>query len=301
VPADQLPQALFCAQASDLLEAIASHRGVKIYVAEYQRRGRDATAMTWIASRDAIVASELIRVLSSRAAPSKLQVGMEFVPFHVPPVGADLPEQEFREDVRRAEAAFRQMRAREGETVAVLVGSQRVNYMVELMVASLFRAKPFQPATGKRRVPFHLAYHGDDRLVPSCFGSRSNPPGVTGPFQTGLWYQERPGKWVRCPFERDKKDAGIVITVHEPGCNALEMAIFGFSSAATEAMGRRLHSMNEFWPPCVESRGKRIAVHVCMFDLVCEGKDRATTGAVHAENFQIEALSAQVLEASLSR
>jgi hypothetical protein len=175
-----------------------------------------------------------------------------------------------------------------------------VNYLVENLVADLFGCEPFQPTRGRVRVPFYLAFRSRDRSVLSCFGGLQNPPGRRGAPEPGIYYLGADGKWVLCPYESRREDAGVVITVYDPGTKGIEMVVFGFSGWATEAMGRHLlREAEPFWPPYVKSKGKEIGIYICRFAM--EAETLTDSGeVVNAKNFKTMRLDGKTLTSYLA-
>jgi hypothetical protein len=281
VPADELPHGLFGVRPSALWEAVAGPGRVTLYLGEYQQADSDGQQMLWISRRDAHVAAEIVQKLSlppdgggSRRGPT---VRTEYVPFRTDVLGGGGAAartgrglKEFERDRTQSRKAFARMRSdADAPRTSVLIGSQRVNYLLEHHVASLFGCEPFTPADGTEpRVPFYLSYREKDRAVPSCFGGATNPPGYKGSFEPGVLYLDAKGNWQRCPWAPGEEDAGILILSRDPGTQALEMALFGFSGRGTEALGWHLvHSGDDFWPPYVEFKGKQVGVYVCRFKI----------------------------------
>jgi len=258
VPAEILPQALLGSRASGLWEAVARPGTVRIYLGEYQQIEPTAPEMLWVSRRDSTVAGEIVQVLSTPTVvgEGRPKVLIEHVPFRFATLGSHVRKAQFEQDLARSREMFTEMRSRRESGASILVGSQRVNYMVEHLVGDLFGCEPFRPLTDQIRVPFYLVYRRMDRPVPSCFGGQRNPPRRKSTRQPGIYYLTADAEWTHCPWISKQEDAGIVITVYDPGTKAVEMAVFGFSGRGTEALGRQLlRDADPFWPPYVESKG----------------------------------------------
>jgi hypothetical protein len=195
---------------------------------------------------------------------------MLYVPFYYTPGVFDVSGDGLTEDKDRASRIFENMRKDKGTgRSTILIGSQRVNYLVEYMVADLFNCVPFVPADKEPKVPFYLCYRKFDRLVPSCFGGQENPPGETGENGNGTYYLYENFKWQFLEWQRKITDAGIVIIIRE--ADTVEMAAFGFSGRSTNAICNALLQKYEyFWPEngtgescTVIARGKEIGIYIC--------------------------------------
>jgi len=174
-----------------------------------------------------------------------------------------------RQDKAASEDAYKKIRAQWGQSTSVLIGSQRVNHVVEHLVADLFGCDPFKPQRKNNRVPFYMCYRGTDRAVPSCFGGLKNPPGRRTKSVPGMYCIDDDEKWTTYPWERARQDAGIVITIYEPGTQGAALVVFGFSGQSTEIVGEQLlQDADAFWPPQVETRGKRVGIYICRLEML---------------------------------
>jgi hypothetical protein len=277
VPADTLPGALFGVRPSGLWQAMGQSKKILIFLGEYHLKGRtittpQASPPVSISRHDSVVSSKIIHFLSTEAElrDTRPSVKMLYVPFYYTPVVFDVSGDGLTEDKDRASRIFENMRKDKGTgRSTILIGSQRVNYLVEYMVADLFNCEPFVPADKEPKVPFYLCYRKFDRLVPSCFGGQENPPGGTGENGNGTYYLDENFKWQFLEWQRKITDAGIVIIIRE--ADTVEMAAFGFSGRSTNAICNALLQKYEyFWPEngtgescTVIARGKEIGIYIC--------------------------------------
>jgi len=262
VPAAELPGALFGADASGLWPAVAEHRTVTFYLGEYQQF-RGQIQIAWIARRDASVAAEIVRWLSTPgvAGKSPPEFHTKYLPFRVDV--SDSRTKRNKHDHSNAIQMYRQIRTELNGASAVLIGSQRINEVLEAFCADLFGCKPFS-ASHTIRVPFYLAFQSKLRPVESCFGGLDNPPGVHGKSVKGIHYLNRSGQWNCFRWIDDKQDSGIVITLYEPATKGMLLAILGLSGRASEALGHHLtRNSAPFWPPYAEKGGQKIGVYIC--------------------------------------
>jgi hypothetical protein len=302
---EELPQALFGVRPAGFWQASAAFGKVTIYIGEYQQAVRPGPARRWIALRDAEAWGDLIEQFTSyryqeRAGPMLTTV---HVPFRFFPVRSRRSQPEFEKDVAGAEKIHAAMRGQEG--AAILIGSQRVNYLLELLVAELFGAKPFRTVAPHQRpkVPFFLVYHGSDRAVTSCFGARDRVPGVNGRAVPGTYYVSADNRWVSFPWKRYHQDAGILITSYSPGTKRLQVALFGYSGWATGLLGKSLCvDSDRFWPPQAETkRGRLVGVYVCKFKSLRPDESAGFASTLPADNScEVVAIDPKVLKRYLS-
>ncbi|MBU0944717.1 MAG: helix-turn-helix transcriptional regulator [Proteobacteria bacterium] len=280
VPAETLPSALFGIRPSGLWRAMGHSKKILIFLGEYHLKGRavttpQASPPVSISRHDSVVSSKIIHFLSTDAElrDTRPSVKMLYVPFYFTPGVSDVRGDGFTEDKDRARRIFENMRndKRPGRST-ILIGSQRVNYLVEYMVADLFNCEPFVPAEKEPKVPIYLSYRKFDRLVPSCFGGEKNPLGATNENCHGTYYLDENFKWQFLEWQRRIADAGIVIITREADC--VEMAAFGFSGRSTNAIGNALLQKSEdFWPEngaggssTVVAGAKEIGIYVCQVE-----------------------------------
>ena len=261
VPGDSLPGALFAFRPMEVWKAIGGSNRVAIYLGMYVRKNMRTPAVpaNKVLSRDdAQVAARITTLLNlnGRMGNRFPVVTTQYVPFQYNPRSPDFSGEKFKEDKQRAVNLFRRMKENRMRENAILLGSQRVNYLVETLVADLFGCKPFEPIRKHTKVPFYLCYREFDLPVPSCFGGREPPPGFKGRAKCGTYYLDEHDQWQVLEWVQDKQDAGIVIVIREAG--SVQMAAFGCSGRATSALGISLIDHPErFWPH--EQEGIKVA------------------------------------------
>lgn len=287
VPAETLPGALFGFRTAGLWVAFGNAKKVAIYQAVYAHNGQvqsDIQSQSLpmsIARHDAAAAGKFMSRLSSKDHMGDTRPGVEsnYVPFHFSLQESDVGGPGFEEDKKRARDIFREMKEKERQESAILVGSQRVNYVVECLVADLFGCTPFEPVEEEPKVPFYLCYRDWDRPVPSCFGGRNGPPGLEGSPRPGTYYLNEDGKWELIEWKQNEQDGGVVIVCRQ--ADSVVMAAFGFSGLATCAMGTELiDHAEQVWPdradenhngkkgkearpqPTVTRKGKEVGVYL---------------------------------------
>jgi len=267
VPADELPGALFGAGRAALWTAIARHGGpVTIYLGEYQLTRDSEVLWRWISRRDASVANLVVQRLSAgtEGGTPPPPLGFEYIPFRYSPMDHIVDQRLLAEDIGRTQEVFERVREGNNAGTSILIGSQRVNYLLEFFVADLFGCRPFAVPSGKPSVPFFNVYRPSDQNTPSCFGGPENPFRARDKTVPGLHYLNDRGQWATCPWLRNQQDAGIVISLKDHRRGTLVLAIFGFSGWATEAIGGQLVVKEDlFWPPAVKLKTREVGVFVC--------------------------------------
>lgn len=269
VPADMLPQALFGLRPAMLREAILQPGEITLFVGD--RPGTPPEkALRWISQRDALVMAKVVQFLSNPQ-----DVGEQLHAIRIKYVhfgfgwdrGVTKPE-ELEKAVRQAKGIFDRMQKNGPQSSCVLIGSQRVNHLVEFVIADTFRGcRAFHaPRSGAQGAPIYLKYREDDRALPSCFGGHKYPPGCKCKDGPGIYYIDKDEKWVSCPWKGKESDAGVVIVVREPSTTSLMLALFGFSGRGTEAVGEQLlRQPDSFWP-LVQVKGKDAGIFICRVD-----------------------------------
>jgi hypothetical protein len=235
-------------------------------------------------------------VIQSLSSPRELEaqrvrIGIEYVPLRFRQDAMEPEPTDLVEEIDTAKRMFSDMRPPHRHRSTILLGSQRVNHLVELFVADTFRCTPFhQLKRGRPKVPFYLVYREDDRAVPSCFGGPQHPPSCAKPSGPGIYF-DSPDGWIACPWIENEQDAGVIIVVRDLGTEALEMAVFGFSGQGTEAVGEELFKHpNRFWPPGIEVDGNQVGVYICRFSFTeqATADDGGDTIITDAEVIQLD-------------
>ncbi len=317
VPAETLPGALFGVRPSALWRAIGESDKVHIYLGEYHIKGKTATTQqpappVSISRHDSVVSSKIIHFLFSNAELSDLRpsVKMLYVPFYFTPGVFDTEDVVFQEDTSRAKQIFTTMRQdRQRNCSSIIIGSQRVNYLVEYIVADLFGCEPFVQQRDKVQVPFYLCYRKFDRLMPSCFGGVDNPPDKNSDVVPGTYYLDENFTWQFLEWKKKETDAGIVVITRE--ADNVEMAAFGFSGRSTNAVGNALLKQpHNFWPESnstqsntVVTGDKEVGVYICKVTFSEEKNNDNSRAFEDYEQDKVEVipLSRKVLEKYLAK
>jgi DNA-binding Xre family transcriptional regulator len=271
VPADELPGGLFGTGRTALWTAIAHHPAVTLYLGEYHATKAPFAASRWLSTRDSAVASTIIQQLSAGAEtrPSWPRVAFVYVPFRYSPGDHSIDHHLLDEDVARTRMIFDDLKANPSPCTTIIIGSQRVNYLLEFFVADLFGSEPFAPPSGKPVAPFFSVYRETDWSTPSCFGGPYNPYRRKDRSVPGLHYLSEKGRWATCPWIERREDAGIVISVNDHRKKSITLALFGFSGLATKAVGEQLVLREHLlWPPTMEVGDKQVGIYICKLTYV---------------------------------
>ena len=133
---------------------------------------------------------------------------------------------------------------RDTDFVRVYIGSPKVNRKTEVFLADLFGVTPFKPSSGNV-VPIAFTPRQAERVDTCILGSGT---------KMGLSWKESDEGWRSFEFAASERgvthDAAFVIVSYEPARNAMELAVFGFSGAATRAAGEYLARNRDIivWP-----------------------------------------------------
>ena len=305
VPADELPGALFGSGRAPLWNAIARQGGeVTIYLGEYQPTPEAEVVWRWISRRDSAVASLIVRQLSvgTEGGSPPPRLNFEYVPFRYSPADRIVDPRLLDADIARTKERFERMQENTRAGTSVIIGSQRVNYLLEFFVADLFGCRPFAASSGEPCVPFFSVYRQSDQNTPSCFGGQRNPFRRKDSDVPGLHYLNERGNWVTCPWVRQEQDAAIVISVKEHRRRAVALAVFGFSGRATEAVGEQVMMREDlFWPPAVRLKAHDVGVFICRMAYAPDSEDADSQGRVQISSCDVIPLAARVLEKRLKR
>jgi hypothetical protein len=230
-----------------------------------------------VARDDAAAASMLIHRLSRFRQSGKLLFEHVHVPSHIPDDHKKLRASAFKKDKDAAEIIFDGIREDRAAGTAVLIGSQRANYLVEWWVSELLGCPAFAPNAA---VPFFLSYQEEARYA-SCFGGNEPPTKRTEDRGPGIYFRQ--GKdWHHLESKPGKKGAGVVIIRRAPGFDRLEMAVFGVSAISTAAMATYIcDSPDWFWPKTARFHaGLETAIYLCGFEVGDPGEEEIDSASV---------------------
>ncbi|MBM4041913.1 MAG: helix-turn-helix transcriptional regulator [Planctomycetes bacterium] len=299
-----LPQALIGRRPANTLRAIAAPGHVALYMGDFEAEEQPVGTGRWISLHDAEAAGLLVRELttSTHMIGEHPQVRLVYVPFRFPAETQGPLEKPHSEHLNRARALYDQMMASRAHETAILIGSMRVNYLVELLAAELFKGcKPFETPK-KPKVPFWLTYRARTRAISSCFGSTRTPPDLGHPTAPGIYYleDEQANRWAYCDWTHKEHDAGVVLTARDPGNNALVLAVFGFSGYGTEALGQWLidHG-DDLWEHEVATSKLRVSVCICRL-LVSETITARGDRRVEVKEASLIPIRKEILESRLA-
>ena len=337
VPAAILPGALLGGRPDGLWRAIGSMGLVAIYLGMYKHitdKKQPGPGHMTLAIHDANAASKINHLLALEAGPSDERpiVHMHYVPFQYRPPSVKVEGDWFDEDKRYAMDMYGDMKDGLSRQSAILIGSQRINYLVEHLVADMFGCEPFKPIAKKSKVPFFVSYRDFDRRVPSCFGGRELPAEIKHSVKKGIWFVNEDGKWELGDWKKHKKGSGIVITIRE--ADSVVMALFGFSGRSTKAIcneiiknpkgfwetdeegnespgngngggskGRKNRSRKTVYKNTVTRKATEIAVYICRTKFYqAEGNIRDWTEEEYAKDeVEITPISKEILDRYLPK
>jgi len=303
---DSLPGGLFGLAHTELWPALAERGRVDLYLGEYLHVTGASPAVSSVSRRDAAVAADFVHQFSAHQEGVKPpEIQFRYTPLQFPLQSLDVHIQPLAGDIAAAADAFRAMKTRRHSASSILIGSQRVNYLLEHYVANLFGCTPFQTPADGPRVPFFFVYRPGGHQPPSCFGGPRNPFSRGQAVTPGLHYLSSlrgGGHWRVRPWDQGRSDGGLVITVQDHATRAIELAVAGFSGRATEALGRQLISSGDkFWPPKVQTDDIDIGIHICEFDFEdAEGTVPTGRDDTHIRNWDPIAMDERVIRRFLA-
>jgi hypothetical protein len=306
VPMDSLPGSLFGLAHTELWPALAERGRVDLYLGEYLHVPGASPAVSSVSRRDAAVAADFVHQFSvPREGVKTPEIQFRYTRLQFPLQSRDVHAQPLADDIAAAGEAFRAMKNRRLSASSILIGSQRVNYLLEHYVANLFGCTPFQTPADGPRVPFFFVYRPGDHQTPSCFGGPRNPFYRRQTDTPGLHYLSSlrgGGHWRVRPWDQDRSDGGLVITVQNHATRAIELAVAGFSGRTTEALGRQLISNGDrFWPPKVQTNDMDIGIHICEVDFEdAEGTVLAGRDDTNIRNWTSIAMDERVIRKFLA-
>ncbi len=284
VPSDSLPGILF--GRDDLWDRVCDAARVEIVLGNTPVPWANDAASEMVATRDLEVATKIVQELTLRSHRS-IDLGFGYVRIQYSPTG-DVPP-EHRAHATRLFDEMRKLQVKNPPqpSVAFFVASQRKNLLVELLVASCFGCEPFLAPASGHPVPFYMMYRDGVPNLPSCFGGRTPPEVADASPEPGIYYRTETG-WQFLPHNVPTGDAGVVFVTFQEDTEAMEVALFGFSSAATFAVGRYfLDNADMFWPPTATLAGRQVGAYVCRL--------KWTNGSTDAD-CEVVSLSKKVLE-----
>jgi DNA-binding Xre family transcriptional regulator len=256
-----LPGALFAARPSKLLKAMTDSGHVTLYLGEYRSAGYPNFR---VARDDAAAASMIVQKLSRYCHDRPLQFKHVHVHAHVRADDAKVKHEEFKSDRAEARAHFTQLRRKRATETAVLIGSSRANYLVEIFLSDLLGCPAFRE--NGHGLPLYLRFHQKPR-GPLCIGGVT-PPAVHGSNgEPGIYYR-RDDRWEYMPSEMGRRGAGVVIVRRNPGLGHATVAVFGVSAIATAATAKLVcDTPDAFWPAQREAPRVEVGIYACNFTL----------------------------------
>ncbi|MGD0551683.1 MAG: helix-turn-helix transcriptional regulator [Sedimentisphaerales bacterium] len=265
VPAKSLPAALFGRGRGKLWQEFAEKEKCNCFIGEYHEPREPEVLWKWLSRSDTTALGLFAQQLSTPQEDNATTPGLffEYIPFHYPLQSYDVRQEPLAQDIQRSGKIFQKMLS-DKNTSSILIGSQRVNYLLEHFVADLFKCTPFASAA-QLRVPWFTVYRESDHMVPSCFGGKTRPGDGKECSVPGLHYINERGKWVAFPWHLHEQDGGVVIIVRDNEKDTMSMAVFGFGGLTTEAIARATVLQEEkFVEPQWETGSREIGVFICL-------------------------------------
>jgi hypothetical protein len=265
VPLKVLPAALFGRGRGKLWQEIAAKEKCNCFIGEYHEPREPEVLWKWLSRSDTTALGVFAQQLSIPQEENISTPGLffEYIPFHHPLQSYDIRQDPLAQDIQRSGKIFQKMLS-DKNTSSILIGSQRVNYLLEHFVADLFKCTPFT-ASMQPRVPWFTVYRESDHMVPSCFGGKIRPGSDKNCSEPGLHYINEKGKWVAFPWHLHEQDGGVVIVVRDHEKDTMNMAVFGFGGLTTEAIARITVLQEEnFIEPQWETSNREIGVFICL-------------------------------------
>lgn len=286
VPAASLPGALFELESTGFVEMLANSRDLAFCLG--QRHNEAWAGQNFVIATDSHLQAELLaRILRCRRPSddsphaSLPRDSADFHRLHQYFVAAP-PEPHSASQwsaVRAAaEERYQWFRDNAGDMALLALGSNKVNAVVELILANAFSAVAFESQDNvalptDRACPVMFRYRERDPKPASCCGgmrlarkSRHAAPGI--------YYETENGDWECCPCEdpsdkSESRDAAFVFYVNQPHLRKVALACGGFSGRATGALAKTLPKIvHELWPPqCIA--GSEIGLFLIKFVFPC--------------------------------
>jgi len=268
----ELPQALIGVRPPELWKAVGRLDEIVFYVGEYEELVESGPARRWVAIRDVEAWGRIMSTITGKVGASGATLKVEYVRFRYGAPERKHRGEEYEEDKTNAIEVFRRMPGkRKG---AIIIGSQRVNYLLEVFVADLFRVDPFRSVNSRRppKVPFYMLWCDTERVGKSCFGGgekefRAKVTEREGDRTEGIYWRCKGDQWHGWSWIKHRQDAGIVIVVYDRSGRTVDLAVFGFSGRGTILTAKKLcRDSHLFWEPsAVGPGGKRVGIYVCKF------------------------------------
>jgi len=292
----RLPGALFTSQRSTLRDALFAKKGTTIYIGEYISLEDGRVTWRWVSRRDMAVVSAIMNEFSTGSSA----LNIEYVPFSYSPDTLRVDKKQLRPDIRLTKNYFDTLVSPSGPEAAVVVGSQKSNHLLEMIVGDIFNTKPFEPCGTQPKVPFYCVYRDQDPKMPSCFGGGRNPFSNSENTRPGIHYINEKNQWAVCPMD-DQSDAGIVISssgfLRQDLCM---LQLFGFTGKSSQTIGQyMLQNSSEFWPPTFSYRDRELGVYICKVKYL-NSKKNDIKGEIRLKSFRTTRLREDILKKVLS-
>ncbi len=265
---EELPQALFGVRPTELWKALTEVKRLTFYVGEYEEEVNVGPSRRWVAPRDFEAWAHIVHTMTCQAdlRPNLPELKPAYVLSRWTETKTSRAKELWEEDKESAGHFFKDLF--EESSASILIGSQRANFLLEYVLAELFRAESFHPARDEKeqRAPVYLLYPERGRVIESCFGGSGEVPGWPGRTDSGTYWRNEQGQWEFFPWRQHQQDAGVIITVYYPGTAVVHVAVFGFSGRGTALVAKKLcEEATLFWPPYATAGGRHVGLYICKF------------------------------------
>ncbi|MAE64933.1 MAG: hypothetical protein CMJ18_11745 [Phycisphaeraceae bacterium] len=251
-----LPDDLFEPCTSSAWEYVAESRAVILFVGGY----------TWPHNRVGPFIHEQDNFAANHIGGPLNDPSIVYVPFVTMAEKGTPSKATWTPYAKIAQETLDSSRCCAGRKTLFFVGSQKVNYALELVIGELFTScKPFSAHRDPETVPFYL-YFGDGRCdLPSMFGGCVAPKGAARGRRVptvGLYHYDLDKRsWDVVETTSGSREGGMIVVSVDQKTGSTEIALLGMTANGTEAMAAAfVDDPDRFWPAHLianESTGTR--------------------------------------------
>jgi hypothetical protein len=259
----ELPAILFALEPEEFWELLGGRRFVEICFGVR----RDEAQPAMIVAADSYLHGVLLKQLfEAKPEYRGLEEGYSLQQRLVSAFGGCVSDDDAIEE---AKAVYTDFEAHAGDRAIVCLGSIKSNPVIEIPISRTFGATAFQPQDdvnkpSQRSCPFFMRYRDHDPQAPSCYAgtvlAKSKKAAVAG-----IHYELPSGNWTVCKWN-NTEDAALVMYVHRPTVEVVEVAMGGFSSRSTHSLAEALPQIaSKLWPPVIDGPELKIGVFIVRF------------------------------------
>jgi len=315
--ADQLPGALFAVEPENFWELLARRRRLEMCVGVRKDVSAEAPDISFVVASDSVLLGEILNGVTTLGGTAKLRksdgnmsmLTSDSLP-HPETLKQSLvwsPGQADESEVtRRAKLVYNEFSESKGDKALIGIGSTKSNPVVEIVLSRAFNCDPFETqddvaSASERAIPFFMRYRDKDPHPASCVAGVNLSKQDTK-LESGLYYENETGKWVRFGSDDPKEEVAFVFYVHRESQGRLEMALGGFSGRATRLLARALATRaKDFWPPVYEMQGIQVGGFLIQFNLPSGKKDTDILRTDLVANMEVTRIPKQTFEKRLER